>query len=90
VEEVLFQVRSASSPQGDEVTVSAVAMAGRVVGYLRAVRVEMGKITWLPWSQLRSETIKVIVIVSIIGVIIGIMDWIFSIVLIQFLGNVAG
>ncbi len=67
-----------------------IALAGRSVMYLRDVRLEMQKITWPTMADLRQHTIAIIIVVTIIGVIIGLMDWFFSFTLIRGLGRLIG
>lgn len=79
------------APQGDEVVVSKVwALAGRSVMYLRDVKVELQKITWPTVADLRQHTVAIVIVVTIIGVIIGLMDWFFSLTLIRGLGGLIG
>ncbi len=79
------------APQGDEVVVSKVmALAGRSVMYLRDVGVELQKITWPTMADLRQHTVAIVIVVTIIGVIIGLMDWFFSFTLIRGLGRLIG
>ena len=66
------------------------ALAGRSVLYLRDVRVELLKITWPTMADLRQHTIAIVIVVTIIGVIIGLMDWFFSFTLIRGLGRLIG
>ena len=66
------------------------AMAGRTVTYIRDVRVEVRKITWPTMADLRQHTVAIIIVVTIIGVIIGLMDWFFSFTLIRGLGRLIG
>ena len=68
--------------------VSVVAM--RSFRYLQDVRGEVKKITWPTWADLRQHTVAIIIVVTIIGVIIGLMDWFFSITLIRGLGGILG
>lgn len=84
-------LRDTQAPQGDEVVVSKViALAGKSVMYLRDVRLELQKITWPTMADLRQHTIAIIIVVTIIGVIIGLMDWFFSFTLIRGLGRLIG
>ncbi len=79
------------APQGDEVVVNKVmVLAGRSVMYLRDVRVELQKITLPTMADLRQHTIAIVIVVTIIGVIIGLMDWFFSFTLIRGLGRLIG
>ncbi len=64
-----------------------VVTALKVVDYLGAVRVEMRKVTLPTMAELRQQTVSIIIVVTIIGVIIGLMDWFFSFTLIRTLGN---
>ena len=69
---------------------SLASTATQTVQYLRNVRAEVRKITWPTWPDLRQHTIAVVIVVSIIGMIIGLMDWFFSFTLIRLLGNLIG
>lgn len=64
--------------------------AGRTAAYLREVRNELGKVTWPTWEDLRKSTVVIILFVFAIGILIGIMDWIFSKLLIDVLGRAFG
>ncbi len=61
--------------------------AAESVKYLRNVRAEVHKITWPTWPDLRQHTVAVVIVVTILGIIIGLMDWFFSFTLISGLGN---
>ena len=63
------------------------ATAAESVTYLRNVRAEVHKITWPTWPDLRQHTVAVVIVVTILGIIIGLMDWFFSFTLIRGLGN---
>ncbi len=67
-----------------------VVTASKVLDYLGAVRVEMRKLTLPTMADLRQQTVAIIIVVTIIGVIIGIMDWFFSFTLIRTLGRLIG
>ena len=60
-----------------------VALAQRSAGYLRDVRAEIRKVTWPTWSDLRRTTVIVSIFVIVIGIIIGIMDRISSLLFIE-------
>jgi preprotein translocase subunit SecE len=66
------------------------AFAQRSAAYLHDVRVELRKVSWPTWDDLRKSTGVIVVFVVIVGVIIGIMDLIFSKILIDFLGRAFG
>ena len=63
------------------------ATAAQSVKYLRNVQAEVHKITWPTWPDLRQHTVAVVIVVTILGIIIGLMDWFFSFTLIRVLGN---
>ncbi len=84
-------LRDTQAPQGDEVVVSKVmVLAGKSVMYLRDVGVELQKVTWPTMADLRQHTVAIIIVVTIIGVIIGLIDWFFSFTLIRGLGRLIG
>ncbi len=67
-----------------------VVTASKLVDYLGAVRVEMRKLTLPTMADLRQQTVAIIIVVTIIGVIIGLMDWFFSFTLIRTMGRLIG
>jgi preprotein translocase subunit SecE len=64
--------------------------AGRTATYLREVRAELRKVTWPTWDDLRKSTIVIIIFVIVLGIIIGILDFIFAKLLIDVLGRAFG
>ena len=65
-------------------------LAGKSVRYVNDVRAEMRKITLPSMAELRQQTVAIVIVVTIIGVIIGLMDWFFSFTLIRTLGRLIG
>ncbi len=66
------------------------ALAGKSVRYVRDVRGEMRKVTLPTMAELRQQTVAIVIVVTIVGVIIGLMDWFFSFTLIRTLGRLIG
>lgn len=66
------------------------AFAQRSATFLQQVRGEVRKVTWPTWEDLRKSTIVITILVIVIGIIIGLMDWLFSKLLIDFLGRAFG
>ena len=60
------------------------AIPRKTTTYLRDVRAEVRKVTWPSLDDLRRSTFVIIVVVIIIGIIIGVMDFVFSKILIDF------
>ena len=59
----------------------AIAMGGwfdKSKTFLKEVRVEMSKVTWPTWLELKGQTIVVIVAVLLIAAFIGFVDWVLS------------
>ncbi|HOA85005.1 MAG: preprotein translocase subunit SecE [Clostridiales bacterium] len=54
--------------------------------WLRSYKSELHKIVWMPWKDVRKSTLVVIVVVVSIGVLIGLLDYLFSRGIIE-LGN---
>lgn len=46
--------------------------------FAEGVQVEMRRVTWPDREQLRNATAVVLVFVIILGLIIGLMDWVFG------------
>jgi preprotein translocase subunit SecE len=66
------------------------AATQRSQGFLREVRAELRKVSWPTWEDLRRSTFIITVIVIVIGIVIGVMDFMFSKILIDFFGRVFG
>ncbi len=67
-----------------------VAVVQRTNTFMQHVRGEMRKVSWPTWEDLRRSTLVITVFVVILGVIIGVMDSLFSLVLIKWLGQAFG
>lgn len=63
------------------------AFAHRSVVFGREVRGEVRKISWPTWDDLRRSTIVITILIIILGIVIGLMDWVFSKILIEWLGR---
>ncbi len=68
----------------------ALAVAQRSNAFLQDVRAEMRKVSWSSWDDLRRSTVVITILVIVIGLIIGLMDWLFSKILIDLFGRVFG
>jgi preprotein translocase subunit SecE len=55
----------------------------RVVGFYNDVMVEMRKVTWPDWPQVRQATLGIIAVVLFIGAVIGLIDLICQTVLVS-------
>lgn len=66
------------------------AFVQRSHAFLLLVRGEVRKVTWPSRDDLRRSTVVITILVIIIGVVIGLMDFVFSWVLIDFLGRAVG
>lgn len=56
---------------------------GSVVEFLRAVRAELGKVTWPSRDELIKATRMIVVLSIILGLAIGWMDWLLNVVLVN-------
>ena len=59
----------------------------RMRAYLHDVRGEIKKVTWPDRAELKRSTSVIVVFVLILGVVIGLMDWLLSKILIDGLGG---
>lgn len=46
--------------------------------WLKSYKSELKKIVWMPWSQVRKNTVVVIVVVVAVAAVIGLLDYAFS------------
>jgi preprotein translocase subunit SecE len=70
--------------------VGLATFAQRTITFTQQVRGEMRKVSWPTWDDLRRSTMVITVFVVIIGIIIGVMDSVFSLILIKWLGQIFG
>ncbi len=47
----------------------------RTAAFLRDVRGELRKVTWPTREELRKATVVIVIFVSLLGFLIGVMDW---------------
>lgn len=64
------------------------AFGVRSAAFINEVHGEIKKVTWPTSLDLRKSTTIIVIFVIIAGIIIGLMDWAFSKILIDFLGQV--
>ncbi len=64
------------------------AFGVRTTAFMRDVRGEIRKVTWPTVLDLRKSTTVIVIFVLIVGVVIGVMDKMFSMLLIDFLGRI--
>ena len=69
---------------------SVTALAQRSNAFLRAVRTEIRKVSWPTTEDLRNSTVTITIIVILLGLLIGLMDVLFSKILIDLFGRVFG
>ena len=67
-----------------------VSFAQRSAAYVREVRAEVRKVTWPTWIDLRRTTVVIVIFVIVVGIIIGLMDWVASKILIDLFGRIFG
>jgi len=66
------------------------ALARRSNAFLREVQAEVKKVSWPSMEDLRNSTVTITIIVILLGLLIGLMDWMFSKILIDLFGRVFG
>ncbi len=62
-------------------------LPGRVIQFYHEVQDEMRKVTWPDRAQLKDTTIKIIIFVLFIGAVIGVIDLILQLILVQGIPN---
>ncbi|MSR06006.1 MAG: preprotein translocase subunit SecE [Gemmatimonadetes bacterium] len=69
---------------------NVVTWPGRTVAYLREVQAEVRKVSWPTFDDLRKSTTVIIIFVLVFGVVIGLIDWAWSLILVDGLGRAFG
>ena len=65
------------------VEIPRASLPARVVTFYNDVMIEMRKVTWPDWPQVRQATIGILLVVLFIGAVIGIIDLICQTVLVS-------
>jgi preprotein translocase subunit SecE len=60
------------------VTLFCIIKREKVGKFFRSLKSETKKVVWLPWNQVRKNSIVVIIVVVIVAVVIGVLDFAFS------------
>ena len=63
--------------------------ARAVVEYLQASRAELGRITWPTRDELVQATRVVVILATILGLVIGLMDWLLAKILVDGVAAIA-
>ena len=66
------------------------SFVARTVDFYKEVRVEMGKVTWPDWPQVRQLSIGVIALSLFIGAVIALMDLVLQSVLVRWIPAIFG
>ena len=66
-----------------EVATRAPAFPARVANFYQEVVAEMRKVTWPDREQLKDTTIKIIIFVLFIGAVLGIVDVLLQLILVE-------
>jgi preprotein translocase subunit SecE len=69
---------------------NVVSWPGRTVAYLRDVRAEVRKVTWPTLEDLRKSTVAIVLFVVALGLLIGLIDWLWALILVSWLGRAFG
>ena len=59
------------------------SLPARVVNFYHEVVTEMRKVTWPDREQLKDTTIKIIIFVLLIGAVLGLLDVLLQLILVQ-------
>jgi len=73
------------APTGNRVT----GWVGQTRGFLFAVREEMRKVTWPTRDELIKATRMIIILALLLGVAIGLLDWVLQLILVEGVARLA-
>jgi preprotein translocase subunit SecE len=77
--------RVQAAPVGNRVT----GWVGQTRGFLLAVREEMRKVTWPTRDELIKATRMIIILALLLGVAIGLLDWVLQLILVEGVARLA-
>ncbi len=64
-----------------------VRWSGNTIGFLRACRQEWDKVTWPTRDELTKSTRMIIILSVALGLVIGLLDFLLNVVLVQWLAR---
>lgn len=64
-------------------------LSARAGDFLKAVRVELKKVTWPSKPELIKATRMIIVLSVVLGVVIGLLDWVLQLILVEGIARMA-
>ena len=73
------------APTGNRVT----GWVGQTRGFLVAVREEMRKVTWPTRDELIKATRMIVVLSIVLGIVIGLMDWLLQLIFVDGIARLA-
>jgi preprotein translocase subunit SecE len=77
--------RVQAAPTGNRVT----GWVGQTRGFLVAVREEMRKVTWPTRDELIKATRMIIILALVLGIAIGLLDWVLQLILVEGVARLA-
>jgi preprotein translocase subunit SecE len=77
--------RVQAAPTGNRVT----GWVGQTRSFLVAVREEMRKVTWPTRDELIKATRMIIVLALVLGIAIGLLDWVLQLILVEGVARLA-
>lgn len=63
------------------------SLGSRIASFARSIKSEVKKISWSPWTDVRKNTLVVIVVILVCAVALAIVDYVFNFG-ITLLGNI--
>ena len=50
----------------------------KITAFMRSIKSEVKKISWSPWTEVRKNTIVVVVVIAICAIALTIVDYVFA------------
>ena len=73
------------APRANKIT----AWAAQAGGFLQAVRTELNKVTWPSRAELVKATRMIVVLSIVLGIAIGLLDWVLQQILVEGVARLA-
>ena len=54
------------------------SLGSRIASFARSIKSEVKKISWSPWTDVRKNTIVVVVVIAICVIALAIVDYVFA------------
>ena len=75
-----LEIKKANNPEAKKVKKNSdkPSLWSRIKSWMRSVKSEVKKISWSPWTDVRKNTLVVVVVIVVCAIALTIVDYVFA------------